>query len=121
MLETLRNALLITLLVILVYVLYKRMLNALGKNEIKERYIYFTEDSLKDAKASEIGIEVKTRQNVQLTVNSLDGNLIQEFFKGEIEVGILRFDLSKLALSPGKYYCLMITDKQQDSIYFTIA
>jgi bacterioferritin (cytochrome b1) len=54
MLETLRNALLITLLVILVYVLYRRMLNAMGKNEIKERYIYFTEDSLKDENASRL-------------------------------------------------------------------
>lgn len=121
MLETLRNALVITLLVILVYVLYKRMLHAMGKNEIKERYIYFTEDSLKDEKGSEIGVEAKSRQNVQLAVHTIDGNHVQQFFEGEIEVGILRFDLSKLALSPGKYYCLMTTDKQQDSIYFTIA
>jgi hypothetical protein len=120
MLETLRNALLITLLVILVYVLYKRMLNAMGKNEIKERYIYFTEDSLQDENASKIGIEAKSKQIVELAVFSEDGQRIQEVFKGEIEVGILRFDLSKFSLTTGKYYCQMITDKQQDSIYFTI-
>jgi hypothetical protein len=120
MLETLRNALLITLLVVLVYVLYRRMLAAMGKNEIKERYIYFTEDSLQGEFSNKIGIEAKSVQQVRLSVHATDGTALTEFYNGEVGIGIHRFDLEKLSLAPGKYYCQMTTDKQKDSIYFTI-
>ncbi|MDZ4750449.1 MAG: hypothetical protein SGI87_02455 [Flavobacteriales bacterium] len=121
MFETLRNALLITLLVVLVYVLYKRVLSALGKDEIKERYVYFTEDSLQDGGSTKIGIETKLAQDLKLSVYKNSGELLTTIHQGSMEQGIHYFDMSEHSLAPGKYYCEMITEKQKDSIYFNIA
>ncbi len=119
-LETIKNALLISLIIMLVYILYKRMLKVLSKDNIKSKYPEIGNSlTIENTKAT---ILVKTRMPAYLIFEVFDakGNKKLHIAEGDYEIGDhqVTFDLS--SLEKGKYYYKVTSPNQESSQYFEV-
>lgn len=120
--ETLRNALLVTALLLLIYVLYKRMLHIFRKQSIQTNYPELG-NSMKWISDKHAYLEVKLERTSALTIEIFDagGNLKLQLANQSFDPGVHSFELDASSFSAGRYYYKVISDKQQASQYFNIA
>ncbi|MFN8777723.1 MAG: hypothetical protein ACK5XV_13260 [Flavobacteriales bacterium] len=121
-LETLKNTLLVMLVIMLVYVLYKRLIHILKKDQVMTRYpalanaLKWSEDN------RQATIEVTLQEKMYLIVDIFDqhGNRVLHLAEGEYVAGPQHFAFSRSALVPGRYYYKVTSPWEQASQYFEV-
>lgn len=120
-LDTLRNALLLTLIIMLVIVLYKRLLRFLGKKD-KAAYAHLADEAV-SVQNGHITVRFnlpeqgKTRLELRDESNKILQVIIDEADYPQQDHEVL-IDVS--ALSPGRYSYHLITHNQQSQRFFTV-
>lgn len=120
-LENIKNALLISLIIMLVYILYKRMLKVLSKDHVKSKYPEIGNSLvIKDNTAT---IEVRTGMPSYLIVEVFDatGNKKLDVAEGDYNKGEHIFTFKLDTLPNGKYYYKVTSPNQESSQYFDVA
>jgi len=105
--DTLKDVLLVFTVVLLVYVLYRRLLNVLGKKEKSTRYVEVSET-----------MEWEGR-SLKMTVESLRPMELQMADR-QLEKGTHAIELDCASLTKGRYYVWLKTSAQEYSRYFEI-
>ncbi|MFZ6052397.1 FlgD immunoglobulin-like domain containing protein [Halocola ammonii] len=116
--DTLRNFLLVSLVVLLAVILYKRLLKKMGANKAKLKYTNFISiDS--GAEKVNIKIEVPEAEQVTLSVYDKTDKLLDTVNEGQVEAGEHEFSWTKPENEGGQFYCLLKTRNQQATRYFS--
>jgi hypothetical protein len=92
-LENLSSALLITLIVILAYILYKRLLGALQKDRLSAKYFSIEAFHIvgdHPAVQAEITIKMTQPDRISITLNRDNTNSVEPIFSKELAIGIHR-------------------------------
>jgi hypothetical protein len=120
-LSHLRNALLGTLVLMLIYVLYKRLLKVLSKDKIHLQYPQL-QNSLEWASKKEaiIKIELFNPSSLLITLHNEIGDQLETIAHGDFPTGLKGFPMNIEKLGSGKYYFKVVSDKQQASQYFIV-
>jgi hypothetical protein len=117
-LHTLRLALLVTLFVVLIYILYKRLLKAMGKDKDKPVYASLN-DVTYEGGINQLTITCANPSMETLTVNINDA--ASTLIHSEVFIGTSSEDLQmEVALEPGRYQVEVVTDNHRTSRYFTV-
>lgn len=119
-LEILKNALLISLVVILIFILYKRLIHTLSKNRINAKYANI-ENSIhfEDGKGF-IQVELKNKAYLIVEVYNHQGNRVEAIEEGDFEAGKHSFSFVTSTLEKGKYYYKVTSPYQESSQYFDL-
>ncbi|MFM9985063.1 MAG: hypothetical protein ACKVOK_07495 [Flavobacteriales bacterium] len=121
-LEIFKITLLVFTLLILVYVLYKRLISLLRKNNVRADYPSIG-NSLKwineRTATLEIDLEMKTELQIELFTEKSD--FVREVLKKTFNSGHHQVELNLTDLQPGRYYYKVVSDKQQASQYFILS
>ncbi len=120
-LDTLRNALLLTLIILLVIVLYKRLLRFLGKKD-QAPYAHLS-DELVQVRDGQIAVRFNLPEQgaMRLEVRDQGNRIVQvvidqsDYPQQDHEVHI---DVSSFA--PGRYSYHLITHNQESQRFFTV-
>lgn len=120
-LETLRDGLLVFSVVLLVYILYKRLLKILGKNERSKRYPTIGEEMIwKDKRTTTVSITLEEDSNLSISVYNNVGQKMNELMQGFYKIGTHDFDIDLSSLPAGRYYLKLVTEHQEASRYFDL-
>ena len=118
--DYLTNILLITLILFLVYIMYRRLLVVLGKNEASRQFVHFQDTEVRlEEGAWRVGIEVPDPCHVVVSILEHENGVQRVLFDGDLEAGEHLFDIAN-DLSPGVYTCELRTKNQRAERYFTV-
>lgn len=120
--KNLSTILLITLILFLVYLLYKRMLTMMGKGEATVPFAHFleSETALTRGNGLQVGVRIPEAMHVHLVAQSESGDVLAELHKGELEAGEHQF-LSSVADWPaGEVLVVLETESQRAERYLTL-
>lgn len=121
-LSTLQDVLLIFTVVVLVYVLYKRLLIVLGKKKHSKVYPTIGEKIIwTDQTHASIEVNLKKPVNLELSIFDSSNALVQEVLNMHFEVGQHALEVNCSALTSGKYYFKIVAPESESSHYFVIA
>lgn len=118
----LRNALFLSLIIMLLIVLYFRMLNFLGKrNKRYELYATFLGEEFQlDGTLMTIRVENPEHTDYNLRLFGPDDVMHAELGYGQLEAGIKEFVLDVSIYAPGKYYLQLNTGNHRATRFFQI-
>lgn len=119
---TLRNAMFLSLVIMLLIVLYFRMLNFLGKRYKRyELYATFLGDEFQmDGSLMTIRIENPEATDYNLRLFGPGDVMHAELGYGQLEPGIREFVLDVSIYAPGKYYLQLNTGNHRATRFFKI-
>jgi hypothetical protein len=114
--ETLRLTLLVTLLALLAYILYKKLLTRLQKGNLTQSYIEFDDPKNSGAGVFQIGITFPQKEKVTIKVIGPDGQILSTLIDEIVQVGEQVYDL-KLDAGSGKHTLALKTDRQSTQCF----
>jgi hypothetical protein len=121
-LDIARNALLVTTVLLLIYVLYKRLINILQKQHIQTDFPELGNSiNWKTNKMATIEVKLEQPMELEIEVFNTQSDLIISIAKKHFEVGQHQFDIDLSSAESGRYYYKVISAKQQASQYFDLA
>lgn len=120
--SNLATILLITLILFLVYLLYRRMLTMMGRDEAVLPFVHFLETSLELTRAHglEVGLRVPEAMDVELNALSEDGTVLSVLHKGELDKGEHQFSANVQEWSTGNVLIVLQTDHQRAERYLKL-
>jgi steroid 5-alpha reductase family enzyme len=118
--ESLKNALLVFVVVLLVYVLYQRLLVILGKKERDKRYVTLSEKIEWTGKKAQLSFTLFMNQHVAVLIYDNAGNELQRIQDKEMTAGLQVVDVDCSTLAPGRYYFRITAAAHDSSVYFNI-
>lgn len=110
-LETLRNTLLLTLIVILLYVMYKRLLRLLGKDDVNRARITFSDHAVTHVEGEvRIGFHVPSKTKVTIEVSRNRSDAPQVLIEGDFDAGNheVLADISRIGV--GRHFIVLRSD-----------
>jgi len=120
-LETLRDVLLVFTVVLLVYVLYKRLLRILGKDDNQKKYPMIGEVTRwTDARHALVEITLSEPAHMHVAVYDNGGNKVLDVSEGDYEVGKHELGIDCSSLMAGRYYYTITSPVSQSSQYFDL-
>lgn len=120
-LETFKITLLVFTLLILVYVLYKRLIHLLRKGNVTADYPSIGNAlSWIDQRTALLDIELSVKTEIQVAIFTEKSELIREVVKSSFLSGKHSLKLDLKDLPSGRYYYKVISDKQEASQYFIL-
>jgi len=119
--DTLKDVLLVFTVVLLVYVLYQRLLNVLGKKEKSTRYVEVSETMEWEGRSLKMTVESLRPMELQIAIKGNDGRELMRLADRQLEKGTHAIELDCAALAKGRYYVWLKTPAQEYSRYFEIA
>jgi len=120
--EHLRNTLLVMLVLMLVYVLYKRLIHVLRKDQVHAKYPAMP-NALKWSEDGQTAvIELTLKQKMYLIIEVFDqhGNHAASVAEGEFDAGVQQFEVRRNHFVPGRYFYKITSPHEQASQYFTV-
>ena len=119
--DYLTNILLITLILFLVYILYRRLLVVLGKDEAVRKFVHFQDAEVRfEDGVWRVGLEVPEACQVTVSIQAEEDASQSIIFDGELEAGEHLMDVAT-ELKPGNYICEFRTVNQRAERYFTVS
>ena len=118
-LELLRNALLVTLVLLLVYVLYKRLLSVVRKNEIYAKHPPMETSLSIEGNEAKIQLEIKAPAYVIIEVFDAQNKGMFIVTEGDLAAGNHEFSFSTQTLPEGRYYYKVTSPNEEASQYFS--
>jgi len=123
-LELLRNALLLSLLLIFVYILYRRLLGSLKKrNALPHRYAGFAGEAMETGSypdAFRVHFQVPEEQQVRLDILDEYGNEVHIVCDEMFPPGEHFREFRTEHFEPGNYFCLLHSLRQTSTRRFTV-
>ncbi|MFZ4784388.1 MAG: hypothetical protein ACOYLH_02860 [Flavobacteriales bacterium] len=119
-LESVKNALLVTLVIMLVYVLYKRMIKVLYRDKVMSQYPSIGNQLTVENDHGVVTVELFNPTHLIIEVFDSSNNVAVKLAEGEFNRGAHRFKFELSALKPGKYYYKVTSPNQQSSQYFDV-
>ncbi len=119
--ELLRDALLVSLVAILVFILYKRLLHMMGRQNVQAKYPALdAETTIQDGQVS---IRLQLLQSMKLKVSVIDENrsIIEVIQDTHSEKGDHSFVFKTNGRHSGKYAFEIVTPHEKSLRYFQIA
>lgn len=121
-LETLRNALLIMVVLWLIYVLYKRLLNIMGKAEVDNRYPALDHNLEIDKEGNAtLTLDMKLPAIVKIELIDQAGNIRIDGFEHVAKEGSNKVNLDLRTFEKGRYYYKLSTPQEVLSQYFELS
>jgi hypothetical protein len=119
-LELFRDALLVSLIAILVYILYKRLLHLMANQNVQAKYPAIDAETI--FKDNTVTIRLELQQKMQIKVNVLSEHhvLVENLREGELGVGKHAFSFTIEGKEKGKYAFEIITPHEKSVRYFSI-
>jgi hypothetical protein len=116
--EILQNTLLVFVVIMLVYVLYRRLLNILGKKKRDLKYYTLAEKIEWKGKEASIYMTLYEKTQINVAIFGEDHQVVRSVIDTNMEPGVqcVSADCSSLAI--GKYYFKIVSPNQQSSLYF---
>lgn len=119
--ESLKSALLVFVVVMLVYVLYQRLLVVLGKKDRDKRYVSLGEKIEWSGRKAEITFTLFMNQRVVVLICDAAGNEVQRIQDKEMSPGAQALEVDCSSLAPGRYYFRISAPAHDSSVYFNIS
>lgn len=119
-LETIKNALLISLVLMLIYVLYKRLLRVVAKDQIQSKYPNVGNQIEWNGKQATVHVELKMDLYLIIDVFTNEGNKVSTIVEGEYSTGKHAFVFDTTGWAPGRYFYKVTSSHQESSQYFEI-
>jgi hypothetical protein len=118
--NTLKDVLLVFTVVLLVYVLYQRLLQVLGKKERSKRYARVSEQlELKDG-VLKMHLELEQPMTLKLSVHATQGQSVLTLEDRSLEIGTHNIEVNVAPLNSGRYYIQLQTPSEVYSRYFEL-
>jgi|LakMenEpi03Aug12_release.lakeMendotaPanAssembly.Ray.scaffolds.fasta_scaffold1243669_1 hypothetical protein len=119
-LENLKNALLVALVVMLVYVLYKRMIKVLHKGKVTSQYPNIGNSLIVENNQGRITVELQKKTYLIVEIFDHTNNPIFKVAEGDFENGEQVFTFELTDLPKGKHYYKVTSPNQESSQYFQV-
>lgn len=119
-LENLKNALLVALVIMLVYVLYKRMINVLHKGKVTSQYPSIGNSLIVQNDEGSISVELHKKTYLIVEIFDSSNNPIHKVVEGDFEPGQQIFKFNLTTLPKGKLYYKVTSPNQESSQYFQV-
>lgn len=118
--DTLKDVLLVFTVVLLVYVLYQRLLQVLGKKEKSTRYASVGEEMRWQGRTLYLQIDAAREMELQVAVKDGLGNELIRQADCQLSIGGQEIAVDCASLAKGRYYVWLKTPAQEYSRYFEI-
>jgi hypothetical protein len=115
---TLKDVLLVFTVVLLVYVLYQRLLQVLGKKERSKKYARVGEELELQNGVLKMTMEVAQPMELLLSVHKPSGETVVTLEERTLSEGSHTVEVIVSSLSPGRYYLQLKTPAEVYSRYF---
>ena len=117
-----RDALLITLILLLVYVLYRRLLHLLRKDKIQSEYPNLNDQlTLGSDGEVQVDFEFQKPTNARISLHDASNNEVMEIENRDFNSGKNHVRFSMKSFATGRYYYKIQTPNQASSRYFEIS
>ena len=116
--NTLKDVLLVFSVVLLVYVLYKRLLQVLGKKERSKRYARVGEHLQLQDGVLKMQLDLDQPMTLCVTVHTAGGEQVLKQEDRSLETGAHTIEVDVAALAQGRYYMQLQTPAEVYSRYF---
>ncbi|MFN5621004.1 MAG: hypothetical protein ACK478_06870 [Flavobacteriales bacterium] len=121
MMDTLKDVLLVFTIVLLVYVLYQRLLQVLGKKQKSTLYATVGENLNWNGSMLLLQLEAARTMELEVAVKDADGvELIRQAAR-TLAIGSHEIEVDCSSLTKGRYYVWLKTPAQEYSRYFEIS
>lgn len=119
--ELLRNVLLVSLLAMLTYVLYKRMLHVMRKQHVQNLYPALPNQlNWTDAGQGQIALTLNMKMHLDIQIFNEENIAVLALANEEYPKGEHIFSFERNQLPSGKYYYKIVSPHEQASQYFSI-
>lgn len=119
-LENLKNALLVALVIMLVYVLYKRMIKVLHKGKVTSQYASIGNSLIVENNQGKITVELNKKTYLIVEIFDHTNNPLLRVAEGDFEAGVEIFTFELSGLPKGKHYYKVTSPNQESSQYFQV-
>lgn len=119
-LEYLKNALLASLVIMLVYVLYKRMIHVLHKGKVTSQYPTIGNSLHVEGSKGSVLVELHKSTYLIVEIMNFENTSVLKVAEGDFDSGNHHFDFDMATLSKGKYYYKVTSPNQESSQYFLV-
>jgi hypothetical protein len=122
LITTARNVLLVSLLAMLAYVLYKRMLHVMRKQHTQQKFpslpnqLHWTADN-----HGQVTVTLHQEMEIEISIHHENGNFLFQIAQGIYPKGDHVFQFEKQALQVGRYYYKLSSPHEEASQYFQVA
>ena len=118
--NTLKDVLLVFSVVLLVYVLYQRLLQVLGKKERSKRYARVGEHLQLQDGVLKMQLELDQPMTLSVTIHTSTGEQVLKQEDRSLETGEHSIEVDVASLVPGRYYMQLQTPAEVYSRYFEL-
>ena len=118
--ENLKDVLLVFTVVVLVYVLYQRLLQVLGKKERSKCYTRVSERLELSGGILKMSLDIDQPMILKLTVHASQGEVLLKPDDQSLEAGSHRIEVDVSSLNPGRFYIQLQTPAEVYSRYFEL-
>jgi hypothetical protein len=118
--NTLKDVLLVFTVIMLVYVLYQRLLQVLGKKERSKRYARVSEQLQLQDGVLKMQLELDQAMVLKVTVHAASGEEVLKVDDRSLEAGAHAIEVDVTSLSQGRYYMQLQTPAEVYSRYFDL-
>lgn len=120
-LETGTNALVVGLILIAVYVLYQRLLKAVGKGRYENFYLELMSHSLDwELLKLQLVVFISKRETVKIQILNSKKEEVMLLHEGELPYGEYSLETSIDVLTPGQYITKITSETQVLTRYFKV-
>lgn len=119
--ELLRNVLLVSLLAMLTYVLYKRMLHIMRKQHVQNLFPALPNQlNWSESGQGQIALKLNMKMHLDIQIFNEENQSILTLSNAEFPKGEHIFTFEKNQFSSGKYYYKIVSPHEQASQYFSV-
>lgn len=119
--DTLKDVLLVFTVVLLVYVLYQRLLQVLGKKQRSGRYVRVGEELAVENNLLRMQVELSQPMTLKMSVHTPQGDQVHALDEQSLQSGIHTIEVRVDSLETGRYYLQMQTPAETYSRYFELS
>jgi hypothetical protein len=119
-LDLLRDTLLLSLVLMLVYVLYKRLQKVIRRDSVDARYILHKEDLTWDGVEGIYSFQLIKATHLIVTLHADNGDYIRTLTDSEHPRGQQSIAFQRESLPVGRYYLKVHVPGQDSSLYFAV-
>ena len=118
--DTLKDVLLVFTVVLLVYLLYQRLLQVLGKKERSKRYARVSEMLELKEGVLKMDLHLEQAMLIKVSVHASAGEQVHCIEDQSLEKGTHAIEVKVSSLKPGRYYMQLQTPSEVYSRYFDL-
>jgi len=116
--DIIQDFLLVSVVIMLVYVLYKRLLIVLGKKEKNKQYLILHEGIEWSNASAMLPLESLLDDTLNVSIIDANGIVVRTLPEKSIPVGKQTLDVSLDGLPAGKYEIRLMSRMQHHSVFF---